>query len=97
MTTQYRRSILITCLSLAAVFSPLALTAQTSPSGAASTATSPADTTTSTTTSTDVDQSRHHNYSWVGLLGLLGLAGLMGKKRSDDRVVDRTDSRRTDV
>lgn len=99
MTTQYKRLALIVALFVAALLSPLALTAQTTPGGATTTASSPADTSprTDTTTRTDVDQPRHHNYGWVGLLGLIGLGGLMRKNRYDDRVEGRADSRRTNV
>jgi hypothetical protein len=35
----------------------------------------------------------HHDWGWIGLIGLFGLAGLM-KKRRDDRIDARTDTRR---
>ncbi|MDQ3314007.1 MAG: WGxxGxxG-CTERM domain-containing protein [Verrucomicrobiota bacterium] len=68
------------CVALA--FSPMVISAQTTPAR-------------TTTTTTDDRQDRDHDYGWIGLLGLLGLGGLMRKK--DDRydtTAGRTDVRR---
>lgn len=78
-------------LFIAAALSPLVASAQTTPETATA-AVSPAN----TGLTTDYDRSEHHDYGWIGLAGLLGLAGLMGKNRAD-RVIDRTDTPRTNV
>jgi hypothetical protein len=71
--------ILILAAVALATLSPLRTMAQTSPTG------SPYETSTRTTD--------HPDWGWIGLIGLFGLAGLM-KKRRDDRVDARMDTRR---
>lgn len=69
------------CVALA--FSPMVISAQTTPVR-------------TTTTTTDDRENRDHDYGWIGLLGLLGLGGLMRKKddQRHDTTAGRTDVRR---
>jgi LPXTG-motif cell wall-anchored protein len=75
--------------------SPIAVHAQTSPTGNAR-----GTTTMSDATGIDArgDRNDHHNYGWIGLAGLLGLAGLMGRKNRHDRYdTASSGSRRADL
>ncbi len=72
------RLLAVLCVALA--FSPMAVSAQTTPA------------TTTTTTDDRVVRDDKPDYGWIGLLGLLGLGGLMRKK--DDHRHDTTDVRR---